>query len=186
MLLISNTVVLNPYNLILTTLTTVQQSNLNLQHPYLKFQVHLIDLFKPDIQILYDLQINSGIRQCVNNSWTRIFKNKFTIHGQYTAFNNQHMSPVCWHTHDFGHLYIATSSHFFPFDFLILIILYCLKTCCYILDLKFVRLVLEKKDSLLFTCFKETIFFSFTYKLFNKDFSLPQSTCQFRVSIKLK
>ena len=42
---ISNTVVPNPYS-----------------------QVSLIDLSQSDIQILYGLQIDNGIRQCVNSS----------------------------------------------------------------------------------------------------------------------
>ena len=33
-------------------------------------------------------------------------------------------------------------------------------------------------------CFKETLFFNLFSKLFNKFFSLPQSTCQFRVSVR--
>ena len=36
-----------------------------------------------DIQILYDLQIDNVIWQCVKSSWTGIFKNKFVVHGQY-------------------------------------------------------------------------------------------------------
>ena len=32
-----------------------------------------------------------------------------------------------------------------------------------------------------YICFKENLFFNFLYKLFNKYFSLPQSTYQFRV-----
>ena len=54
---------------------------LNLPHPYLNFQVSLIDLSQPDIQILYGLQIDDGIQQCVNSSSTGIFKNKFVVHG---------------------------------------------------------------------------------------------------------
>ena len=34
---------------------------------------------------------------------------------------------------------------------------------------------------IVYICFKETFFFNFSYKQFNKYFSLPQSTCQFRV-----
>ena len=35
-----------------------------------------------------------------------------------------------------------------------------------------------------YICFKETLLFSFSYKLFNKYFSLPQSTCEFRLSVR--
>ena len=46
----------------------VQHSILNLSHPYFKFHVRLIDLSQSDIQILYGLQIDNVIRQCVNSS----------------------------------------------------------------------------------------------------------------------
>ena len=46
----------------------VQHSILNLLHPYLKFQVFLIDITQSDIQILYGLQIDNGIPQSVNSS----------------------------------------------------------------------------------------------------------------------
>ena len=36
----------------------------------------------------------------------------------------------------------------------------------------------------LYICFQGTLFFNFSYKLFNKYFSLPQSTQQFRVSVR--
>ena len=65
-------------------LTAIMQHYiLNLSHPYLylKFQVHLIDLPQCDIQILYSLPIDNGIRQCVNSSWIGIFKNKLVVHG---------------------------------------------------------------------------------------------------------
>ena len=32
--------------------------------------------------------------------------------------------------------------------------------------------------------FKKTLFFNFSYKLLNKHFSLPQSTCQIRMSVR--
>ena len=35
---------------------------LNLPHPYFNFQVSLIDLSQPDIQILYGPQIDDGIQ----------------------------------------------------------------------------------------------------------------------------
>ena len=57
--LISNTVVLNPYSH-----STFDPQSFAPLHLYLKFQVHLIDLSKSDIQILYGLQIDNGIRQC--------------------------------------------------------------------------------------------------------------------------
>ena len=54
----------------------------NLSHPYFKFQVLLMDLSQYDIETLYGLQIDNGVRQCVNSSWFGIFKNKFVVHGQ--------------------------------------------------------------------------------------------------------
>ena len=63
-----------------------QHSIINLLQPYCKFQVHIIDWSQSNIQILYDLQVDNGIRQCVNSSWTGIFKNKFFVHGQYIIF----------------------------------------------------------------------------------------------------
>ena len=44
--------------------------------PYFKFKFRLIDLFQSDIQTLNGLQIDKGIWQCVNSSWTGVFKNK--------------------------------------------------------------------------------------------------------------
>ena len=63
--------------MILSTVLTVivQHSALNLLLPYLKFQVRLIDLSQPAIQIPYGVQIDNAIRQCVNKSRIRIFKN---------------------------------------------------------------------------------------------------------------
>ena len=90
-------------------------------------------------------------------------------------------------THDLGHEYVETCSHLFPMvfqsfqNFSSFIILYCLKTYCYVFDLRFICLSLEETDSLLYICFKATLFFNISYKLFNKK-SLPQSFCQFRVS----
>ena len=54
---------------------------------FLKFPVCLIDLCQSDIQILYGLQIDNGIWQCVNSTRTGIFKNKFVVHGQYSRFS---------------------------------------------------------------------------------------------------
>ena len=73
--------ILTQQSWILTTI--IQHYILNLSHPhlYLKFQVHLIGLPQCDIQILYGLPIDNGIRQCVNSSWTGIFKNKLVVHG---------------------------------------------------------------------------------------------------------
>ena len=31
----------------------------------------------------YVLQVENGIWQCVNDSWTKIFKIKLVVHGQY-------------------------------------------------------------------------------------------------------
>ena len=61
--LISNTVVLKPYS----HSTTFDPQSFTPLHPYLKFQVRLIDLSQSDIQILYGLQIDNAIRQCVDN-----------------------------------------------------------------------------------------------------------------------
>ena len=79
-----------------TTLLISQQSRiitaivhcsiLNLLHPYLEFQVSLVDLSQSDIQILDGLQINNGILECVSSSFTAIFKNNFVVHGQYIRF----------------------------------------------------------------------------------------------------
>ena len=54
---------------------------------FLKFPVCLIDLCQSDIQILYGLQKDNGIWQCVNSNRTGIFKNKFVVHGQYSRFS---------------------------------------------------------------------------------------------------
>ena len=65
--------------------------------------------------------------------------------------------------------------------FLALIILYCLKTCC-IFDLYLFVLGWDR-FFIVNIYFKETLYSNFSYKLFNKYFSLLQSTCQFRVSV---
>ena len=65
--------------------------------------------------------------------------------------------------------------------FLALIILYCLKTCC-IFDLYLFVLGRDRFFSVNIY-FKEALFSGFSYKPFNKYFSLLQSTCQFRVSV---
>ena len=65
--------------------------------------------------------------------------------------------------------------------FLALIILYCLKTCC-IFGLYLFVLGRDRFFTVIIY-FKETLFSDFSYKLFNKYFSLLQSTCQFRVSV---
>ena len=61
-----------------------------------------------------------------------------------------------WHSHDFGHAYTDMYAHFFTMIFsnfqncvLILKIVYCLKTYCYIYDLSFIFISLEITDSLL-------------------------------------
>ena len=75
-----------------TTTTTSSSESLQSQYSirssifpihYLKFQTGLIDLSQSGIQILYGLQIDNGIRQCVNSSWTGIFENMFVVYGQY-------------------------------------------------------------------------------------------------------
>ena len=59
--LISNTVVPNSYS---------HSTAFNPQYfaPLSKFQVGLIDLSQSDIQILYDLQIDNSMGQCVNSN----------------------------------------------------------------------------------------------------------------------
>ena len=65
--------------------------------------------------------------------------------------------------------------------FLALIILYCLKTCC-IFDL-YLFVLGWGRFFIVNIYFKETLYSNFSHKLFNKYFSLLQSTCQFRVSV---
>ena len=63
--------------------------------------------------------------------------------------------------------------------FLVLKILYCLKTYCSIFLIYFALYLwfsLEEADFLLFTFILKKPYFS--YELFNKYFSLPQSTCR--------
>ena len=66
----------------LTTTTAFLISNISnilssiFRTPYFKFKFRLIDLFQSDIQTLNGLQIDKGIWQCVNSSWTGVFKNK--------------------------------------------------------------------------------------------------------------
>ena len=77
-----NTVVPNLYS----HNTAFNPQTLNLWQPYRKFQVCLIDLSEPAISILYGLQIDNGIRQCVNSNWIGIFSNKLVVHVQYIRF----------------------------------------------------------------------------------------------------
>ena len=79
---------------------------------------------------------------------------------------------------------------FFLYDFfkffkicLVLITLYCLKTYCYKFDPYFFVLGRDRFFTV-YICFKESLNFNFSYKLFNEYFSLPQSTSQFGVSVK--
>ena len=71
---------------ILESLVIVQRSILNLSHPSLNFQVSFINLSPSDIRLLYSLQIDNDIQQCVKRSWTGIFKNKFVVHGLQIRF----------------------------------------------------------------------------------------------------
>ena len=59
-----------------------------------------------------------------------------------------------------------------------------LKTYCYIFVLHLLVLGRDKFFTCTYICFKETLFFYFSYKLFNKYFSLSQRTCQFRISVR--
>ena len=87
---------------------------------------------------------------------------------------------VCWHVP-------SLFPHYFFFSvfkiLLVLIILYSLKTYCYTFDL-YLFVLGRDRFFTIYICFKETLFFNFSYKLFNRYFSLPQSMCQFRISVK--
>ena len=61
------------------------------------------------------------------------------------------------HTYDFGHAYVDMYAHLY---------------------------YLEETDSLLFTFVLKKAYFSIYQTLFNKCFFLPQSTSQFRVSVR--
>ena len=76
---ISKTIVLNPYS-------NGAIFDPQFSYPFLNLHVCWIDMSQSDIQILYSLQIDNGIRQCVNSRWTGIFKNKFIVCGQYIGF----------------------------------------------------------------------------------------------------
>ena len=54
----------------------------------------------------------------------------------------------------------------------------------YIWALMYLFVLGRERFFTVYICFKETLFFNFSHKLFNKYFSLPQSTCQFRVSVR--
>ena len=73
--LTSNTVVPNPYN---------HSAAFDLQSftPLSEVPVSLIDMSRSNIQILYDIQIDNGILQRVNSSWTGILKDKVMVHGE--------------------------------------------------------------------------------------------------------
>ena len=96
-----------------------------------------------------------------------------------------------WHTDDFEHAYINMynlHSFFsiifrvfnFCFFFLVFIILYCLKTYCYMCELLFICLW---KRQILYSLhlFNRNPIFQFLIQII---YSLPQSTCQFRVSVR--
>ena len=72
--------------------------------------------------------------------------------------------------------------------FLVLIILYGVKTYCYIFDFIWLWIYLfglgRERFFTVYICFTESIFSNSLYKWITKYFSLLQSTCQFRVSIK--
>ena len=87
---------------------------------------------------------------------------------------------VCWHISSFFSLLF-----FKVFKvFLILIIFYCLKTYCYIFNLSLLSFSLKETESLLFKFVLTKCYFSIFHTTFNKYFSLPQSTYQFRVSVR--
>ena len=66
---------------------------------------------------------------------------------------------------------------------LILTISYSLKTWCHTFDLYLFVLGIDRFFTM-YICFKESLFFIFLYKLFNKYLSLPQTTCQFKMSVR--
>ena len=92
-----------------------------------------------------------------------------------------------WRTHDLGHAYIDKEACFFPkicssfsgsFNFILFknLLLY-IWALIYMFDLGSGRFFT------VYICFTETLFFNFSYKLFNKYFSLCQSLCQFGLSV---
>ena len=98
-----------------------------------------------------------------------------------------------WRTDDFEHAYINMykvhsffSIIFFIlllllfFFFLVFIILYCLKTYCYMCELLFICLW---KRQILYSLhlFNRNPIFQFLIQII---YSLPQSSCQFRVSVR--
>ena len=72
--------------------------------------------------------------------------------------------------------------------FLVLIILYGVKAYCYRFDFIWLWIYLfvlgRERFFTVYICFKESIFSNSLYKWIAKYFSLLQSTCQFRISIK--
>ena len=113
-----------------------------------------------------------------------------------TGFDNSIMSRMCVHVLLLVYTWLWTClclhiSSFFSLlffkvfkVFLILIILCCLKTYCYIFNLSLLSFSLKETDSLLFRFVLAKSYFSIFHTTFNKYFSLPQSTYQFRVSVR--
>ena len=97
---------------------------------------------------------------------------------------------IYWRTHDFRYAHVDTSFHFFlnfwrfeNFSHSHNLILFKKLLLCICF---FGLFACPWKRQILYCIhlFKKTLFFNFSYKLFNKYFSLPQSTCQFRVSVR--
>ena len=96
-----------------------------------------------------------------------------------------------WRTHDFGHAYHDTYAHFFLWFFQVFNFFFVLfwfwffkNLMLYIWSLIYLFVLGRDRFFTVYVCFKETLFFNFLYKLSNKYFSLPESTWQFRVSVR--
>ena len=116
--------------------------------------------------------------------WTMAgFDNWHTLHTYvcllllvYTWF----WTCVCWQTCSFFPMFsksfqdFSGSSMFLLFKNLLL----------YIWPLIYLFVIERDTFFTVYIYFKETLFFNFSYKLFNKNFLLPQRICQFRVAVK--
>ena len=101
------------------------------------------------------------------------------MHGSTIVIHRVHAySYFYWHTHDFGHIYIDIYAYFFPYDFLNISGSYNFipfkNLLLYISSLIYLFVLGRDSFCTVYIYFKETIFFNFSYKLFNKHFSLPR------------
>ena len=118
------------------------------------------------------------------------------VHNGSLVFQTQQGLTICisrvpkyayfyWCTHDFGHVYVDMYIIFFPMIFLSSgsnnFILFK-NLILYIIIYLFV--LGSDRFFTVYVCFKETLFSNFSYKLFNKYFSLLQSIWQFRVLVR--